>query len=146
MPGENEAYLLANRLENLITLCPACHRLAEAGQRLRSGLAGLGYALSHVAALHLMCDPRDLGSVTEPRAVSTRLPTITLYEKVPGGLGFAGRLYELHTTLLQAVHELVSACPCAHGCPACVGPVLDPQQETKALTLALIEAALPSPQ
>ncbi|MDH7486298.1 MAG: DEAD/DEAH box helicase [Anaerolineae bacterium] len=142
VPGENEAYLLANRLENLVTLCPACHRLAEAGQRMRSGLAGLGYALSYVASLHLMCDPRDLGSVTEARAASTNLPTITLYEKVPGGLGFAGRLYELHTTLLQAAHELVSACPCAHGCPACVGPVLDPQQETKALTLALIEAAL----
>jgi len=145
-PGENEAYLLANRLENLVTLCPACHRLAEASQRMRSGLAGLGYALSHAASLHLMCDPRDLGSVTEPRAASTRLPTITLYEKVPGGLGFAGRLYELHTTLLGAVHDLVSACPCAHGCPACVGPVLDPEQETKALTLALIEATLtPTP-
>jgi len=142
VPGENEAYLRANRLENLITLCPACHRQAEAGQRMRSGLAGLGYALSHVASLHLMCDPRDLGSITEARSSFTRLPTITLYEKVPAGLGFAERLYELHHTLLDAAHELVSTCPCAHGCPACVGPVLDPEQETKALTLALIEAAL----
>jgi len=141
VPGENEAYLQANRLENLITLCPACHRLAEAGQRMRSGLAGLGYALSHMASLYLMCDPRDLGWTAEPRSTSTRLPTITIYEKVPAGLGFATRLYELHHTLLEAVHELVSACPCAHGCPACVGPVLDPEQETKALTLGLIEAA-----
>ena len=142
VPGENEAYLQANRLENLITLCPACHRLAEAGQRMRSGLAGLAYALGHVASLHLMCDPRDLGSIAEARSAFTRLPTITLYEKVPAGLGFAERLYEMHETLLEAAHELVSTCPCAHGCPACVGPVLDPEQETKALTLALIEAAL----
>jgi len=140
VPGANEAYREANRLENLVTLCASCHRQAEASQRMRSGLAGLGYALSHVASLHLMCDPRDLGSVTEPRSVSTRMPTITLYEKVPAGLGFAERLYELHQTLLDAAHELVSGCPCAHGCPACVGPVLNPEQETKTLTLALIEA------
>jgi DEAD/DEAH box helicase domain-containing protein len=139
--GGNEAYVQANRLENLVTLCPTCHRLAEAGQRVRSGLAGLGYVLSHVASLHLMCDPGDLGSITEPRSASTRRPTITLYERVPGGLGFAERLFELHGTLLDAARELVSECPCAYGCPACIGPVLDPEQETKALTLALIEAA-----
>ena len=139
--GRNQGYLEANRLENLVTLCPTCHRLAEAGQRVRSGLAGLGYVLSHVASLHLMCDPGDLGTITEPLSVSTRRPTITLYERVPGGLGFAERLYELHGTLLEAARELVSECPCAYGCPACIGPVLDPEQEAKSLTLALIEAA-----
>ena len=44
-------------------------------------------------------------------------------------------------TLLEAARELVSECPCASGCPACIGPVLDPEQEAKSLTLALIEAA-----
>jgi DEAD/DEAH box helicase domain-containing protein len=139
-PGANEAYLEANQLRNLVTLCSTCHRQAESSQRVRSGLAGLGYVLSHVASLHLMCDPGDLGSVTEPLSVSTRRPTITLYERVPAGLGFAERLYTLHSTLLEAARELVSQCPCAYGCPACIGPVLDPEQETKALTLALIEA------
>jgi DEAD/DEAH box helicase domain-containing protein len=110
-------------------------------QRVRSGLAGLGYALSHVAALHLMCDLGDLGSVTEPRAVSSGLPTITLYERVPAGLGFSERLYELHATLLQAARDLVAHCPCAYGCPSCVGPVLDPEENTKKLTLALVDAA-----
>jgi DEAD/DEAH box helicase domain-containing protein len=141
VPGANEAYLEANRLENLITLCATCHRQAETGQRVRSGLAGLGYVLSHVASLYLMCDPGDLGSVTEPMSPSTRRPTITLYERVPGGVGFAQRLYELHSTLMDAARELVSGCPCAYGCPACIGPVLDPEQESKSLTLALIEAA-----
>jgi DEAD/DEAH box helicase domain-containing protein len=139
-PGANEAYLEANLLENLITLCSTCHRQVESSQRVRSGLAGLGYVLSHVASLHLMCDPGDLGSVVEPLSASTRRPTITLYERVPAGVGFAERLYDLHSTLLEAARELVSQCPCAYGCPACIGPVLDPGQETKALTLALIEA------
>ena len=88
-------------------------------------------------------DPHDLdlGSVTEPLSTSTRRPTITIYEKVPAGLGFAERLYELHGTLLDAAREVVSQCPCAYGCPACIGPVLDPEQEAKPLTLAIIEAA-----
>jgi len=144
--GYREANLLqgyreANLLQNLVTLCPTCHRQAEAGQRVRSGLAGLGYVLSHVASLHLMCDPGDLGTIAEPLSASTRRPTITLYERVPGGLGFAERLFELHGTLLEAARELISECPCAYGCPACIGPVLDPEQEAKSLTLALIEAA-----
>ena len=140
VPGSNEACREANQLQNLVTLCPTCHRRVEAGQRVRSGLAGLGYMLSHVASLHLMCDPGDLGSITEPLSASTRRPTITLYERVPAGLGFAERLFELHATLLEAALELVSDCPCAYGCPACIGPILDPEQETKALTLALIES------
>ncbi len=36
----------ANRLDNLITLCSSCHRKAEQNVRIRSGMAGLSYALS----------------------------------------------------------------------------------------------------
>jgi DEAD/DEAH box helicase domain-containing protein len=47
----------------------------------------------------------------------------------------------LHETLLGAAAELIAHCPCPHGCPACVGPVLDSTAElldTKALALALV--------
>jgi len=151
IPGENENYRQANRLENLITLCPSCHRRAETVVHVRTGLAGLAYALHNVAPLHLMCDPRDLGVVSEARSVQTRLPTVTIYDRVPAGIGFAQRLYDLHSVLLQGAHDLVQKCGCAYGCPACVGPVLDmevaqrlseEQVNTKMLTLALIEAAL----
>jgi DEAD/DEAH box helicase domain-containing protein len=56
----------ANRMENLITLCPACHRKAEQNVRMRSGLAGLGNVLGQLAPLFLMCDPGDLGIHTDP--------------------------------------------------------------------------------
>ncbi|MBC7236491.1 MAG: DEAD/DEAH box helicase, partial [Chloroflexi bacterium] len=54
-PGENDAYLYANRLENLITLCPACHQQAEQQVAVRGTLAGLGRVLSHLLPLFLMC-------------------------------------------------------------------------------------------
>ena len=140
VPGQNEAYLHANRLENLVTLCRACHQRVEQGQRLRTGLGGLAYALGSLAPLHLMCDPGDIGVVAEPRAPGSGHPTVTVYEKAPAGIGFSQRLYELGADLLAAVADLVAACSCVAGCPACVGPVSEEQQtdiDAKQLTLAL---------
>ena len=56
----------ANRLENLTTLCRTCHHKVEQNVRIRSGLAGLGFVLGNLAPLFLMCDPRDLGTHTDP--------------------------------------------------------------------------------
>jgi DEAD/DEAH box helicase domain-containing protein len=65
MPGINEAYREANRLDNLVLVCRNCHRRLESGVRVRTGLDGLAYALSNLAPLHLMCDRADLGVSVE---------------------------------------------------------------------------------
>ena len=137
-----EAWQAANRLDNLATLCSSCHRRAEASVRTRSGLGGLAGLLEGIAPLHLMCDPHDLGIVVEPQDPASKLPTITLYEQVPGGIGYAAELYALMPALLAAARELVQACPCERGCPGCVGPVLDHAYalDTKVLTMALLQA------
>jgi DEAD/DEAH box helicase domain-containing protein len=62
---QNENYRQANQLDNLVTLCPSCHRRAEAGQQTRSALAGLGYVLRNLAPLFLMCDPEDISVSAE---------------------------------------------------------------------------------
>ena len=92
-------------------------------ETLEAGLQGMAHALRHVASLHLMCDPRDLGSVAEVRSVTTQLPTVTVYEVYPGGVGFSSRMYELHRELLDDASALVRDCPCLAGCPSCVGPL-----------------------
>ncbi|NWG06046.1 MAG: DEAD/DEAH box helicase [Chloroflexi bacterium] len=113
----------ANRLENLITLCPSCHKKTEANVRMRSGLAGLAYVLGNLAPLFLMCDPSDLGTHIEPVENPTfGGPTVILYDAVPAGIGFSEKLFKLHEELIARAFELVSACPCADGCPSCVGP------------------------
>jgi DEAD/DEAH box helicase domain-containing protein len=139
VPGLNENYKLANALDNLITLCRACHSRAEAGRGTQTALGGLAHTLGNIAPLFLMCDPRDINVLSEPRSKETGSPTITIYDLVPEGLGFAERLYELHDELLRGAHELVSACPCREGCPACVGPVGLEVTETKELTRKLAE-------
>ncbi|MBM3121006.1 MAG: DEAD/DEAH box helicase [Chloroflexi bacterium] len=142
VPGENRHDRLANALDNLITLCPACHQRAEAARGTRSALGGLAYALGNIAPLYLMCDPRDLGVEAETRARTTRAPTITFYDRVAEGLGLSERLYELHAELLQAALELVRTCGCLDGCPACVGPSGVGGGEVKALTARLLEAVI----
>ncbi len=139
VPGENEAYREANALENLITLCPRCHRRAEVIQRRRGALSGLAHALHQMAPLHLMCDPRDLTVVVEARSGQTGLPTITLYERVPGGIGLSAGLYEMAEMLLRAAYDLVRRCPCAEGCPACVGPTGELASRAKVHTRRLLE-------
>ena len=139
VPGLNESYKLANDLSNLSTLCRACHRRVEAGRGTQTALGGLAHALGNIAPLFLMCDPRDLSVLSEARSKETGSPTITIYDLVPDGLGFAERLYELHAELLRGALELVSACPCREGCPACVGPVGLEGTETKELTRRLAE-------
>jgi len=142
IPEENRYDRLANDLDNLITLCPTCHHRAESTRGRRSALGGLAYALRNIAPLYLMCDPRDLGSLTEARSKRTKGPTITLYDRVPEGLGLAERLYELHADLLSGAMDMVRICPCQDGCPACVGPVGPGGREVKALTTRLLEALL----
>jgi len=112
-------------------------------ETLEAGLQGMAHSLRHVASLRLMCDPRDLGSVAEVRSITTRLPTVTVYEVYPGGVGFSSRMYELHRALLDDASSLVRDCPCLAGCPSCVGP-LHLVEGAKSACLRLLSAtALP---
>jgi DEAD/DEAH box helicase domain-containing protein len=129
----------ANQMDNLITLCPACHRKVEANVRMRSGLAGLGYVLGQLAPLFLMCDPGDLGIFTDPAwAYAENLPSVVLYDLVPAGIGFSQKLYEMHDELLAHAVELIRACGCADGCPSCVGPAGENGMGGKQETLAIL--------
>ncbi|MCP4416308.1 MAG: DEAD/DEAH box helicase [Chloroflexi bacterium] len=142
IPGQNEHYKEANKIENLITLCPSCHKQAEAGQQARSALGGLAYVLRNLAPLYLMCDPGDIQLVAESRSPLTKAPTIVIYESVAAGVGFSQRLFELHDELLTAALELVTDCRCRDGCPACVGPPGEIGPDTKGVTQQLLKMLL----
>ena len=129
----------ANRMENLITLCPADHRKAEQNVRMRSGLAGLGNVLGQLAPLFLMCDPGDLGIHTDPTPATLGGPGIVIYDDVPAGIGFSQKLFELHDELIRRALELVSECDCKDGCPSCVGPGGENGVGGKAETLEILK-------
>ncbi|HEY1162508.1 MAG TPA: DEAD/DEAH box helicase [Candidatus Dormibacteraeota bacterium] len=112
-------------------------------ETLEAGLQGMAHTLRHVASLRLMCDPRDLGAVAEVRSVTTRLPTVTVYEMYPGGVGYSSRMYELHRDLLEQGAALVHDCPCLAGCPSCIGPLHLVEGAKEACLKLLSASALP---
>jgi DEAD/DEAH box helicase domain-containing protein len=111
--------------------------LPFAGDDRRDGVVGLAFAMRHVAQLLLMCDGHDIGLSVDGGSLdrSTRTggagsvpaalaaePDIFIYDNYPGGIGFSRPLYEMHAQLLERTRELIAGCPCASGCPSCVGP------------------------
>jgi DEAD/DEAH box helicase domain-containing protein len=129
----------ANRMENLVTLCSACHRKVEQNVRMRSGLAGLGNVLGQLAPLFLMCDPGDLGIHTDPTPAALGGPGFVIFDDVPAGIGFSQKLYEIHDELMKRSLELVQECECQDGCPSCVGPGGENGAGGKAETLEILK-------
>lgn len=106
---------------------------------LQGALLGLSNVVGNVAPLFLMCDPRDLGVYPQVRSPFTERSTIFIYDKIPGGIGFSTKLYELHDALLKAAYDLVRGCGCLSGCPSCVGPMNEVGENGKANTLAILK-------
>jgi DEAD/DEAH box helicase domain-containing protein len=107
----------------------------------QSGLVGLGNALRAVAALQLMCDPRDLGvSITEDSTEPSReyQPNLYLYDNYPGGIGGSEPLFRLHGRLLAGGRQLIAGCGCPNGCPSCVGPVGEVGERGKEIALRIL--------
>jgi DEAD/DEAH box helicase domain-containing protein len=81
-----------------------------------SGAIGLqGYGRIHSAG----------GEDLAPDAMAEGFqPTVFLYDNYPGGIGLSAALFDKRHTVVEHALQLVSACPCEHGCPACIGPIL----------------------
>ncbi len=127
--------------------------LAEAlpsRQEALDGFLGAAYAMHHVAALTMMCEPHDLGRAVgdgdatwfatvgangrgqlrsfegelNPEAQGRFRPAVFLYDNSPGGVGISAPLFDQRRAVVHGARELIGACDCLYGCPACVGPIL----------------------
>ncbi|MHC4135060.1 MAG: DEAD/DEAH box helicase [Planctomycetota bacterium] len=90
--------------------------------RHAGGWSGLGYLLQHLLPVYLGCGIPDVRRKTEIKSAEFDTPSLFLFDNVPGGVGLAEKIYELWPTLLRTAREVIESCPCASGCPACVGP------------------------
>ncbi len=134
-----EALRRAHAPDNLLTVCPPCHRKLERARGARTALSGLAYLLRNLAPVFLMCDPGDLGTTVEARDAESGLPAIIVFDGVPGGAGLSPRLMDLWPQLVAATLERVRTCPCADGCPSCVGPAGESEPGAKAAARQLLE-------
>jgi DEAD/DEAH box helicase domain-containing protein len=95
------------------------------GDQFGGALRGLANLLGKIAPLWVMCDPRDLRSISQVRAPFTERPTVYVYENIPGGVGLSEKLFIESERLFEACREHVRRCPCFNGCPTCVGPAME---------------------
>jgi DEAD/DEAH box helicase domain-containing protein len=112
---------------------PVVQRQGVPRAQVVDALRGVAHALHTVASVGLMTDPCDLGTAIgdarEPGGVPAKGaggvgfdPTLFMYDRVPGGVGLAPRLYDAREELLRRARSLIEGCGCDQGCPACVGP------------------------
>jgi DEAD/DEAH box helicase domain-containing protein len=123
----------------------------DSRQQALDGFLGAGYAMHIVAAMRMLSEPRDIGRAVgdgnaewfatvgangrgqllgrdgeaiDPAQLQRFTPTLFLYDNYPGGIGISAPLFDRCATIVRDARQLVAACDCAHGCPACIGPIL----------------------
>jgi DEAD/DEAH box helicase domain-containing protein len=85
-------------------------------------LLSLSHLLRNICPLYVLTDVRDIGSAENLKQEIIALPTVFLYDRYPGGVGLADRLFDVKEDILQAGLWRIRECPCREGCPSCVGP------------------------
>ena len=89
------------------------------GLKASEGLVGLRNLAVVALPFVAMCDSRDLGGVVNSH--NTGRPTMIVYDRYPGGLGYSEKGFARIEQLLAVCHEMIADCPCESGCPSCVG-------------------------
>ncbi|MFH1372328.1 MAG: Zn-binding domain-containing protein [bacterium] len=117
-------------------------RLKIEGARFGGSLRGLANILGKIAPLWVMCDQRDLRSISQVRAPFTERPTVYIYENIPGGVGLSEKLFTEHIPLFESCRDHIKSCLCADGCPTCVGPPMEVGPGGKEGALQLLQYML----
>ncbi|MFP4355637.1 MAG: DEAD/DEAH box helicase [Phycisphaerae bacterium] len=94
-------------------------QVAAAGHKPIEALVGLRNLMLVTLPVLAMSDRRDLSGMVD--SANLGQPTIFIYDRYPGGLGFAQHGYERLTQWLGLCRQIVAECPCQGGCPSCVG-------------------------
>jgi DEAD/DEAH box helicase domain-containing protein len=109
----------------------------EAGRVPREGLLGVANVMKEVIPVFVMCDTMDVGASVDSSAADA--PALFVYDRYPGGLGFAHKVYEMIEEVMEGSLELLDKCPCGDGCPSCVGSPIpaysqnDPDGESRGM-------------
>jgi DEAD/DEAH box helicase domain-containing protein len=94
--------------------------LAGEGLHFMGGIHAAEHAAIGLFPLLAIADRGDVGGISYTTHPQIGGPAIFLYDGVPGGAGLAERAFAELTELLTRTRELIEACPCETGCPACI--------------------------
>ncbi|OGC89589.1 MAG: ATP-dependent helicase [candidate division Zixibacteria bacterium RBG_16_53_22] len=109
-------------------------------ERLAGALYGASHILREIVPVWALSDPADIRAYAMVRSPFTDLPTIYIYETVPGGVGFSRRIFDMFDDIVEGAISLVKKCACKDGCPSCVGPALEIGEGGKSAARRVLEA------
>ncbi|MGC8738767.1 MAG: DEAD/DEAH box helicase [Candidatus Hydrogenedens sp.] len=115
-------------------------------ENLSDALVSLVNALRQVAPVQVLCDPSDIRAHAILKAPISQKPTLFLYERYPGGVGFSEKIFHQHYDLISAGLSLLEKCPCKNGCPSCVGPAIEVGHMGKQHALQLARILIQNPK
>jgi DEAD/DEAH box helicase domain-containing protein len=135
----------ANAESNLISLCKACHKLAEKNLRIVSTLTGFSYGFLNIIPVFVKCSQRDVGITIDTKiSVNHTFPGVVFYDQFPGGIGLSASVFDHLDAIIRAFYHHILLCTCKDGCPSCVGPGGENGYGAKAGVQKLLELLLKS--
>ena len=81
----------------------------------------------------------DGGEGPPVKSVELEQPTVFIYDNLPGGVGFAEKLYALCDLLLEEARGLIRGCACQTGCPSCVGTIGEVEEGARSVAMDLAD-------
>ena len=99
-------------------------------ESLGEALHALANALRQVAPVHVVCDPSDILATARVRAPGSEKPSVFLYERSPGGVGYSDKLFT-HSGRVLELH-CCPGVPAAMAVPVVWGRPLKPGRAGKA--------------
>lgn len=97
-----------------------CRRIELVCPDVVDGLHAMEHACIGLLPLFAQCDRADIGGLSQDLHPGTGMATIFVYDGVPGGVGIAQLGYEQAEEWWLQTRALLTDCPCAEGCPACI--------------------------
>ncbi len=94
-------------------------QMQQAGLVVGEGLIGIANVLVEVIQIFVMCDAQDVGTVVDAACLGRE--ALFLYDRYPGGMGFARRAVDAIGQIIDTIRTVIDQCGCPDGCPSCVG-------------------------
>ena len=96
------------------------HDILMVGADIAGGLHAVEHAIIAIFPLFARCDRWDLGGASYSRHPDSDQAEIFIYDGYPGGIGLVEKGFAALKEIIKTAHDLISDCPCADGCPACI--------------------------
>ena len=128
------------------------YAVVEAGRHTMGGIHAGEHAALSLFPLFALCDRHDVAGISYVRHPQLNCAAVFYYDGIPGGVGLCASLFDRVEALLEATLELITACECENGCPACVhspkcgsgNRPIDKAAAAQVLSLALGREPLPA--